>query len=241
MKRILEVSSFFLLTIIISLSNVYASGEVAGKYSAQLAAASTQGRIMTLNLYQDNSAVLTSDYQNGKPAVVEEGTWKASGNSVTIDLDKMNGRKSYNPLNMTFDFMNSSLVAVKYDEKMFGSEGVKLAKVEVTPAVNTTWKWVSTAYEKDNLTVTTPDDYTIELKENGRIIVKADCNRGFGKIDMNDYKLIVGEMSLTKMACPEGSLSGKFLNELSNATTYATNGNTLMITLKDNSVMKFTK
>jgi heat shock protein HslJ len=241
MKRILVVFSVILFTIFISLNNVYASGDVAGKYKAELSAASSPGRIMVLNLYSDNSAVLTSDYQNGKPPVVEEGSWKTSGKSVAISLDKMNGRKSYNPLDITFELMNSALVAVKYDEKVFGSDGLKLAKVEVTPAVNTTWKWVSTTYEKDKLDVTTPDDYTIELKDNGRILVKADCNRGFGKIDMNDYKLVVGEMSLTKVACPDGSLSAKFLNELSNATVYATEGDALMITLKDNSVMKFVK
>ncbi|MFA7288166.1 MAG: META domain-containing protein [Melioribacteraceae bacterium] len=240
MKRAIAIFTMLLLTII-SLNNVYANGDVAGKYTAELASASSPGRIMTLNLYQDNSAVLTSDYQNGKPAVVEEGTWKASGNTVNVILDKMNGRKSYNPVNIAFEFMNSSLVAVKYDEKMFGSEGLKLAKLEVTPAVNTPWKWVATTYENDKLDVKMSDDYTIELKDNGRIIVKADCNRGFGKIEMDDHKLLVGEMSLTKMECPEGSLSGKFLNELSNATVYSTDANSLMITLKDNSVMKFTK
>lgn len=83
-----------------------------------------------------------------------------------------------------------------------------------------TWMWTSTATPVETIVVDAPERYTISLAE-GRVALRADCNRGSGPYSLGDDRSIaIGPLVLTRMACPPGSLSGRYVRDLERARSY---------------------
>ena len=85
-----------------------------------------------------------------------------------------------------------------------------------------------------------PDRYTLELAPNGRLLVRADCNRGTGAYRIGAGTLEIGPITTTRMACPPGSLDARYLGDLQRAAAHFVEGGELFIELPvDSGAMRF--
>ncbi len=91
-------------------------------------AADSPGLERSLTFNQDGMASMTSDYLNGQPPIVEEGTWVGNQDgTVTLTLTGQQGGQPYpTPVAITFAMLDGSLVAVDYDSELYGSEGLTM-------------------------------------------------------------------------------------------------------------------
>lgn len=82
--------------------------------------------------------------------------------------------------------------------------------------------------------VATPDDpsrYLVSFAPDGNVGITADCNQASGLwVSTQPGKLAIGGVTSTLAACPEGSLSGDFIEGLQGARTYTRDGEALRLT-----------
>ena len=81
-------------------------------------------------------------------------------------------------------------------------------------------------------TAAAPERYTIEFLLDGRVSVRADCNRGAGHYTLGaNGGLSISALATTKMACPPGSQDGVFLRQLEQVSGYDLAGRSLTLNL----------
>jgi len=84
-----------------------------------------------------------------------------------------------------------------------------------------TWEWVGFSTPVEQVAVDTPDRYTLRFEPDRRVLVRADCNRGSAAYSIGeDRRMALEPFVLTKMACPPGSLSDRFVKEVGRAASY---------------------
>jgi uncharacterized lipoprotein YbaY len=84
-----------------------------------------------------------------------------------------------------------------------------------------TWTWQGTQLnDGKTLVPADPARYTLEFMADGRVALRADCNRGFGGYTLDGNRLDFGPLATTLIACPPGSLDGVFLRQLGQVTSY---------------------
>ncbi|MCL4826308.1 MAG: copper resistance protein NlpE N-terminal domain-containing protein [Caldilinea sp.] len=95
-----------------------------------LPAASSPGRIITLTLYADNTLTMSSDYLNEEAPIVQVGAWQEDDNgALTVTLTGQEDTTYDEPVVIVFELDDEgNLVAVEYDESLFGSEGLTLTE-----------------------------------------------------------------------------------------------------------------
>jgi heat shock protein HslJ len=93
------------------------------------------------------------------------------------------------------------------------------------------WQWERTVTPVETIASPAPDRYTIELATNGRMLLRADCNRGTGSYQISEGKLAFAPIATTRMACPPGSLDQRFLRDLERANSFFVEGGKLFIEL----------
>jgi heat shock protein HslJ len=102
------------------------------------------------------------------------------------------------------------------------------------------WQWERTVAPVATVESTDPDRYTLELAPNGRLLVRADCNRGTGTYRISAGTLAIGPIATTRMACPPGSLDARYLGDLQRAAGFFVEGGQLFIELPvDSGTMRF--
>jgi heat shock protein HslJ len=107
---------------------------------------------------------------------------------------------------------------------------------------NTVWRWAETITPVEKITVSNPENYTLEFLPDGKLNVQADCNRGRGSFQSNGKNLTFSGIALTRKACLQGSLSNRFLRGLEAARVYKIEGDTMLIDLfADGGTMRFTR
>ena len=85
-----------------------------------------------------------------------------------------------------------------------------------------------------------PDQYAFELESDGRVGIRADCNRGMGRYALEGNTLTFAGVAYTKAMCPPGSLYDQFTQALERAASFAIKDGVLTLTLAaDAGVMKF--
>ncbi len=98
--------------------------------------------------------------------------------------------------------------------------------------VGTVWQWAGSFYGDDtSTTVDDPAKYTLTLLADGKTDLQVDCNRGGGNYTLNGSALTLEVAVMTRVACPEGSLSDIFIRDLTNAATFVMDGNDLVINM----------
>lgn len=86
--------------------------------------------------------------------------------------------------------------------------------------VGVTWQWVSLTTPVEQVTVDAPDRYTVRFEGDARVTVRADCNRGGASYSVTaDRRIAIKPIALTRMMCPEGSLSDRFAKEVGRASS----------------------
>jgi heat shock protein HslJ len=133
------------------------------------------------------------------------------------------------------------LFRVKADHLIAQDEGKKDGAGE-KDIIGPTWQWVRTRYD-DATTLTRPADaagYTIEMKQDGTIQVRGDCNLEGGSFTVNGRKLTITIAYSTMAACPEGSLEDQFIRDLNRTRGYILRNGLLNLDLQSGT-MEFSK
>ena len=106
--------------------------------------------------------------------------------------------------------------------------------VAPTTIRNVTWKLESIERTGTaTITVPNPEQYTIRLEDDGRVLVRADCNSCSGRYALNGSSLSVGDMACTLVACAVPGLDTTFTSALGNIRSATVSGNRLVITGTD--------
>jgi heat shock protein HslJ len=103
------------------------------------------------------------------------------------------------------------------------------------------WKWESfTPTSGEAVTVDNPEAYEFMLLPTGTIRVKADCNNGSGTYWIEGDSISIEVLTLSRAACPPGSLSDDFVQLLNQASAYGIAGGNLFFEVGgDGGTMKF--
>lgn len=104
-----------------------------------------------------------------------------------------------------------------------------------------TWQLVRIQMMDDAVLVPDhPARYTLELGSDGRASVRADCNRGSGTYKLDGRSLTFGTIATTRALCPSGSLSDRYLAQLSQADSWLERDGKLHVaTRADGSILEF--
>lgn len=107
-------------------------------------------------------------------------------------------------------------------------------------AVDRVWQWTETARSFETIESPAPERYTLELAPNGRLRVRADCNRGTGSFRIGEGTISLGPIATTRVACPPGSLEARYLADLQRAARFFVAGGVLHLELPaDAGTMRF--
>jgi heat shock protein HslJ len=105
------------------------------------------------------------------------------------------------------------------------------------------WGWQETLMsDGTRITPQAPERYTVEFLSEGRMQVRADCNRGGGRYETgDDGRITLGPVATTKMLCPRESQDAAFLNGLANVGSYkvAPGGEMWLMIKFDSGTMRF--
>jgi heat shock protein HslJ len=104
-------------------------------------------------------------------------------------------------------------------------------KLECAPAEGI-WRWTSLT-GAESLDVAHPARYTLELHDDGRYAIRADCNTGSGAYQRDGKRISLSPGPLTQAACGPGSLGDRFVALLGRVTRFATDGDRLILELGD--------
>lgn len=107
---------------------------------------------------------------------------------------------------------------------------------------NTVWQWESVQTPVEKVTIDKPENYTLEFKEDGSLLVQADCNRGRGRYTVNGKSINLSNIALTRRGCPPGSLDGKFTRSLAAAQVYFFDKDALYLDMQaDGGTLRFVR
>ena len=91
--------------------------------------------------------------------------------------------------------------------------------------VGTTWQLHSVHKNgSDLISVAEPSRYTLQLKENGQVAVKSDCNSCGGGYTLAGSSLTLSRVACTKVFCGDLSLDQSYSGALDGPTTVSVNG-----------------
>jgi len=113
-------------------------------------------------------------------------------------------------------------------------------KADITGVV---WKWEQTRYNNDQQTIPAePSHYTVEFMPDGKLHVRADCNRVGGNYSLEGKRLAIELNHSTRAMCPPDSLDEAFKKDLGAAAIYFFKDEFLYLDLKyDTGTMKFAR
>jgi heat shock protein HslJ len=125
-----------------------------------------------------------------------------------------------------------------WGNRLVPAEGKTGGQPQIT---GTVWRWVQTLYNNDTKNVPKqPNNYTVRFLEDGRIIVKADCNLKGGVYATDGKKISLEITHSTMAACEEGSLEEQFIRDLTAAVIFFFKGHYLYLDLRhDTGTMLF--
>lgn len=106
--------------------------------------------------------------------------------------------------------------------------------------VGPVWHWQGTRLpDGRTLAAKGPERYTLTFQAGGRVLLRADCNRGTGAYEVDGSAMRMGPAAMTRIGCPADSQDNVFASALARVATYAIAGGELTLTLVDGGVMTF--
>lgn len=127
-------------------------------------------------------------------------------------------------------------------DRLVAQEMEKKTSIVGHKLVGPVWRWVLTRYADDKLLTRTADatGYTLQLKPDGTIQVRGDCNVSGGSFTLNNNKLALTITHSTMAACPDSSLEAPFMRDLSRTSGFILKNGRLFLDLKlDSGTMEF--
>jgi heat shock protein HslJ len=107
------------------------------------------------------------------------------------------------------------------------------------PLRQTVWAWQNTQKSGAWFAPAVPARYTLIFREENRLGVVADCNRGGTVYHVEGNRLTFEPIALTKMLCPADSLDRDFLDGLNAVEGYRLGDKTLKLQLRQGGEMLF--
>ena len=101
--------------------------------------------------------------------------------------------------------------------------------------------WLLQSFEPSDgsvVPVTEPEKYTLDLGEDGRAHIQADCNVCNGDYEVSGSSLSFGLMGCTRVACAPGSLERDYLEALASTSMFQVAESSLALAY-DGGVLKF--
>lgn len=188
-------------------------GGYPGSYQANLPAADSPGRTITLVLGSEGNATFTQDYQNGEPPIVTSGSWV--GSEEAIDVTQPGAVLTFSHAE------DGSLTLVDPDQAEWGADGLTLYS---TTAIVDSWVWQQTVANGQTTDPSTAGAFIIIFSADGKITVATDCNSGFGGYLVGPgQQLSMPLIATTKKFC-EGSNEGDFYAQLGLVESYTLTG-----------------
>jgi len=114
-------------------------------------------------------------------------------------------------------------------------------KITPNPIEGTVWAWQYTLRaDGTRTTPTEPGHYTLRLKPDGQLDVRADCNRTGGRYQLDGARLTLTVTHSTVAACPPESLDRQFLTDVTAVMAWGMEENRLRMNLLNGGTMAFT-
>jgi heat shock protein HslJ len=101
------------------------------------------------------------------------------------------------------------------------------------------WHWQRTEIDGRTIVAAAPDRYTLTFEGGGRVLVRADCNRGSGSYEVNGPSMRLGPAALTRVGCPPGTQDNDFVQPLVRVTGYQIADGELVLALGGSGSMRF--
>jgi len=105
---------------------------------------------------------------------------------------------------------------------------------------NSTWYWIGSVISLSPMQPAKPEFYTLQFSDD-RAAIRADCNRGTGKVSLKGDSVGFGPMAMTRAFCPPPSLGDAYARQLHAAEQLSVVNGVLRIALKDDDAMFFTE
>ena len=113
---------------------------------------------------------------------------------------------------------------------------------ETAPITGIVWKWQELLSPVEQISIDSPEKYTVEFQDDGTLDVTADCNVGGGTYEVDGQSLSINITSTTLALCAEGSYGDLFFQSLEYAAVYFMDGENLMIDqFADGGTLRFFK
>ena len=211
-------------------------------YRGDAPAASGPGRKMELRLKADGTMSMITDLRNNKAPITEDGHWTAiSVEQIDLIIERRDGVAT-GPDTLHF-VRQGDVLRTTPDSTRFCSQGLQLRQTKAAAAPPTavpgagtaiaagSWRWEGLVSSADKIEIDHPERYTLELQNGGKALVRADCNRGQAAYRLDGRAIAIKISAMTKVACPPGSLSERFLKALEATAGLRVRGDNLFIDL----------
>lgn len=129
----------------IPVAPVAPDSRLVGTFSGILPAADAIGRVVTLDLALDGTAIMTTQFIGKGNPVVESGTWVGDGDKAVVTFTQIDGQPQDNRI--TWTLQGSTLVTTEYDQAQYGSTGLPLTRVGTGDIVETNFGGVSFSFD----------------------------------------------------------------------------------------------
>ena len=119
-----------------------------------------------------------------------------------------------------------------------GPEGTLTLRPALTAVV---WEWRLFRGGDDSVVAPdAPDRYTLTFLDDGKLAVRADCNRAMGTYTVDGPTIELDAAAMTRAMCPPESLSDRFVRDLGDVRSYVfRDGNLYLALWADAGIMEF--
>jgi heat shock protein HslJ len=223
-------------------------------YRGDVPAATGPGRRIEMRLKADGTMSMISDYRNNRAPITEDGRWNPiSVEQIDVIIERKDG-VAVGPNTLHFVKQGDVLQTTPESAAQFGSQGLQLRQTKAAaapptavPVIGTanitgSWRWEGLASSTGKIAIEQPERYTLELQGGGKALVRADCNRGQAAYKLDGRAIAIKVSGITKVACPTGSLSERYLKALEAAVGQRIRGDILFLDLPgEGGTMKFVR
>ncbi len=127
-------------------------------------------------------------------------------------------------------------------DRLIAQDAEKKMGIGTNDIVGSVWHWVRTRYNDDTMLSRDADaaGYFLQLKPDGTVQVRGDCNSGGGSFILEGANLSIMITHTTMAACPDSSLEAPFFRDLNRSVGFLLKNGRLFIDLKlDTGTMEF--
>lgn len=100
-----------------------------GTFRGEIPLSSGVARVVTLILNEDRTALLLQQYPQGKMPITEQGSWSDNPDgTITVQTSGQGQIRRLQTVPLVFRLENNDLIAVKFDQNIWGSGGLRLRR-----------------------------------------------------------------------------------------------------------------